>query len=155
MQALRGCLPHAPRLLAPGPSRRPLGARSSSVFLTQILKTRVVASPLMASLSASLKDLASPSGRLRAAQGLTDAVYGPWDPVQSGAWRPRAYADNKSRYLWTDAFGVCNFVTLACETGQLHYLDQVSDCASPTCRLPPALRPCVPEIQRRCLLAES
>lgn len=26
--------------------------------------------------------------------------------------------------LWTDAFGVCNYITLACETGERRYLDQ-------------------------------
>lgn len=30
----------------------------------------------------------------------------------------------QSRYLWTDAFGVCNFITLARETGDGRYLDQ-------------------------------
>lgn len=28
------------------------------------------------------------------------------------------------RYLWTDAFGVCNFLTLAVETGDRTYLGQ-------------------------------
>ena len=38
------------------------------------------------------------------------------------------------RYLWTDAFGVCNYITLAAETGQEAYLDQVRS-------LPAALPP--------------
>lgn len=30
------------------------------------------------------------------------------------------------RYLWTDAFGVVNYLTLACETGEQHYLEQAA-----------------------------
>lgn len=35
-------------------------------------------------------------------------IYGPYTSSQ---WIPKAYADNKGRYLWTDAFGVCNYIT--------------------------------------------
>jgi hypothetical protein len=38
-------------------------------------------------------------------------------------WKPKPYKDNKSRYLWTDAFGVCNFITLYYETSEPRYLD--------------------------------
>ena len=30
------------------------------------------------------------------------------------------------RYLWTDAFGVVNYLTLACETGEARYLEQAA-----------------------------
>lgn len=30
------------------------------------------------------------------------------------------------RYLWTDAFGVVNYLSLACETGERRYLDQAA-----------------------------
>lgn len=29
----------------------------------------------------------------------------------------------EKRYLWTDAYGVCNYITLACETGDASYLN--------------------------------
>ncbi|KAL4457319.1 hypothetical protein ABPG75_012184 [Micractinium tetrahymenae] len=77
-----------------------------------------------ASLAGALRDLASPAGRLAAFRAVTDHVYGPCSPGQAASWRPHTYADNKSRYLWTDAFGVCNFLTLAVETGDRAYLDQ-------------------------------
>lgn len=58
-----------------------------------------------------------------------DHVYGPYDPTHSPsssphAWQPRPLADNKSRYLWTDAFGVVNYISLAAETGEKRYLSQ-------------------------------
>lgn len=46
---------------------------------------------------------------------VTNSVYG------TGA-RPKPYKDNKSRYLWTDAFGVCNFLTLYHETKNEEYV---------------------------------
>ncbi len=46
---------------------------------------------------------------------VTNQVYGT-------AARPKPYQDNKSRYLWTDAFGVCNFITLYHETMDENYL---------------------------------
>jgi len=51
---------------------------------------------------------------------VTDEVYGPY---QEG-WKPKPYKEGKGRYLWTDAFGVCNFITLYYETGEKRYLDQ-------------------------------
>jgi hypothetical protein len=104
----------------PTPAGRP---STTSLHGTWFLATRTV----MASLAPAMRDLTSPEGRLRAAQALADSVYGPFDPRAHSAatWHPLPYAEAKGRYLWTDAFGVCNFVTLACETGQGHYLDQV------------------------------
>lgn len=49
-----------------------------------------------------------------------DKVYGAYN----SNWRPKAFAENKSRYLWTDAFGVINYLTLFTETKQQHYLEQ-------------------------------
>jgi hypothetical protein len=53
---------------------------------------------------------------------VMDEVYGKCSNPQ--AWRPKKYADNKGRYLWTDAFGVCNYITLFCETKEPMYLEQ-------------------------------
>lgn len=133
-------------------------------------------------LAAALRDLGSPAGRLAAFKAVTEHVYGACPPggAVGSAWRPRTYADNKSRYLWTDgergvragtrrcpcctaalhtgrgrrrhataarplqpprlhappltcarvlyhcpaAFGVCNYLTLACETGERRWLEQ-------------------------------
>ena len=82
---------------------------------------------VMAAVQPYLKDLSSHSGRVTAAGALMDAVYGPLDPARhtvAGSWQPRPLKENSSRYLWTDAFGVVNYITLACETGKEHYLDQ-------------------------------
>jgi len=49
-----------------------------------------------------------------------EEVYGKYTGI---GWTPKAYKDNKSRYLWTDAFGVCNYITLYYETGESKYLD--------------------------------
>jgi len=54
---------------------------------------------------------------------VMETVYGKYDP-SSTKWKPKLYSENKGRYLWTDAFGVCNFLTLYYETGQQQYLDQ-------------------------------
>lgn len=40
------------------------------------------------------------------------------------AWKPRAYKEGKGRYLWTDAFGVVNYLTLFTQTGRGHFLQQ-------------------------------
>jgi len=53
---------------------------------------------------------------------VMDEVYGKCANIQT--WKPKKYSDNKSRYLWTDAFGVCNYITLYCETKDQIYLDQ-------------------------------
>jgi len=57
-------------------------------------------------------------------QAVMSHVYGEWRAESAKDWKPKNYSDNKSRYLWTDAFGVCNFISLARETGLAHYLDQ-------------------------------
>jgi len=84
----------------------------------------------MARLSGFLHNLSTPAERISAAAALMDHVYGPYDPSKHSSaahapvWQPRPLADNKSRYLWTDAFGVVNYISLAVETGQEHYLGQ-------------------------------
>jgi hypothetical protein len=52
---------------------------------------------------------------------IVETVYGTYI---KGNWIPKPYADNKSRYLWTDAYGVCNFLTLYHETNDIQYLEQ-------------------------------
>lgn len=52
---------------------------------------------------------------------VMDGVYGEYTDE---SWKPKHYADNKGRYLWTDAFGVCNYLTLYCETNEAKYLHQ-------------------------------
>lgn len=50
-------------------------------------------------------------------------VYGPFptDLAKCKEWKPKRFGE-KGRYLWTDAFGVCNFVTLWKETQDELYL---------------------------------
>ncbi|GAQ80141.1 hypothetical protein KFL_000470150 [Klebsormidium nitens] len=55
---------------------------------------------------------------------VMDDVYGPADDVSK--WAPKPYKEGKGRYLWTDAFGVCNFLTLFFETGENKYLQQAT-----------------------------
>ena len=121
MRALNAGLECSQRLLAA--ASRPLERRAHACRASPHRPPQRA----MASLTASIGDVSSPAGRLQAARALTDAVYGLYDSSKAAAapWRPLPYADNKSRYLWTDAFGVCNFITLACETGEARYLDQV------------------------------
>ena len=40
-------------------------------------------------------------------------------------WRPKQYTEGKGRYLWTDAFGVVNFISLWKATEDDTYLKQV------------------------------
>eukprot|EP01127_Copromyxa_protea_P008413 TRINITY_DN1934_c0_g1_i15.p1 TRINITY_DN1934_c0_g1~~TRINITY_DN1934_c0_g1_i15.p1 ORF type:complete len:100 (-),score=3.90 TRINITY_DN1934_c0_g1_i15:763-1062(-) len=50
-------------------------------------------------------------------------VYGPFPGTMAGCveWKPRRFA-GKTRYLWTDAFGLCNFLTLWQVTNEEMYL---------------------------------
>ena len=52
---------------------------------------------------------------------IVQTVYGAYTGAN---WIPKSYLDNKSRYLWTDAYGVCNFLTLYRETNDVQYLEQ-------------------------------
>jgi len=51
-----------------------------------------------------------------------DEVYGSYDA--SKPWKPQPYKEGKGRYLWTDAYGVCNYITLYYCTQDTRYLDQ-------------------------------
>ncbi|RDX43099.1 hypothetical protein OH76DRAFT_1488099 [Lentinus brumalis] len=52
-------------------------------------------------------------------------VYGPFDaltPTQASNWTPPPMAEgHRGRYLWTDAFGVLNFLTLGATTSETRY----------------------------------
>ena len=57
-------------------------------------------------------------------------VYGPLPPGDSSTWEPPPKAGGfKGRYLWTDAFGVVNFLTLYKETGDDTYLSLAKNLA--------------------------
>ena len=53
------------------------------------------------------------------------AVYGPFDtlaPSEASSWTPPQMAEgHRGRYLWTDAFGVLNFLTLGALTSDTVY----------------------------------
>ena len=57
-------------------------------------------------------------------QTVMDEVYGKYT---GSLWKPNPYKEGKGRYLWTDSFGLCNFITLYLETKNSKYLDQVSN----------------------------
>jgi hypothetical protein len=42
------------------------------------------------------------------AREILDEVYGPW----TTNWKPKPFERTAPRYLWTDAFGVCTYLTL-------------------------------------------
>ena len=53
-----------------------------------------------------------------------NTIYGEYpDKIGNKKWKPKPYAEGKGRYLWTDAFGVCNYITLYKETKNQKYLD--------------------------------
>ena len=78
----------------------------------------------MARLGAFLKDLTTHDGRIAASEALQAHVYGPYTAPTHQRWQPGALSASSPRYLWTDAFGVCNYISLAKVTGNLQYLDQ-------------------------------
>jgi len=59
--------------------------------------------------------------KLNSLKTVMTEVYGIY---RQQGWKPKPYTDTKGRYLWTDAYGVCNFITLFHETGEQQYLDQ-------------------------------
>ncbi|KAH8812349.1 hypothetical protein F5884DRAFT_307991 [Xylogone sp. PMI_703] len=69
--------------------------------------------------------MSSSATDLTSFKGAMDYVYGPL-PVNVGdteSWTPPPKAGGfKGRYLWTDAFGVVNFITLNKETGEDKYI---------------------------------
>uniref|UniRef100_A0A914P600 Uncharacterized protein n=1 Tax=Panagrolaimus davidi TaxID=227884 RepID=A0A914P600_9BILA len=53
---------------------------------------------------------------------VMDHVYGKY----STSWKPKPFKKSQPRYLWTDAFGVCNYLTLFKETKNQNFLKQAS-----------------------------
>ncbi|KAI1485290.1 hypothetical protein F5X96DRAFT_682929 [Biscogniauxia mediterranea] len=77
--------------------------------------------------------------RLALFEDSMQRVYGPYDPTTTDPehWQPPTdpgAGGHRGRYLWTDAFGVVNFVTLAREKGpgpsRAHYLGLAERLAS-------------------------
>jgi len=59
--------------------------------------------------------------KLELFQNVMNEVYGSYTGPN---WKPKPYKEGKGRYLWTDAFGVCNFLTLFYETKDSKYIEQ-------------------------------
>jgi hypothetical protein len=54
----------------------------------------------------------SMAANLAKVKKVLQEVYGKFpEAAKCIAWKPKRFGD-KGRYLWTDAFGVCNFITL-------------------------------------------
>jgi len=71
--------------------------------------------------------LSSTHNNLDKFKRIMNQVYGEFSSTRS--WAPKLYPEYANsggggRYLWTDAFGVCNYITLFCETKDPKYLDQ-------------------------------
>ncbi|MCO5587738.1 hypothetical protein L7F22_041690 [Adiantum nelumboides] len=66
----------------------------------------------------SVEKAMSLSAEVRTFLSVMTKVYGePPCAGSSSSWRPLPYSSRQRRYLWTDAFGVCNFITLFKESG--------------------------------------
>jgi hypothetical protein len=78
--------------------------------------------PLRTVAGQTTMPLLSHAERVEAAKQLMDAVYGPYpsdrQQQQGEEWHPKPYAEGKGRYLWTDAFGVVNYINLHYEQQQ-------------------------------------
>jgi len=55
---------------------------------------------------------------------VMEEVYGSYNPSSNSSWKPKPYKEGKGRYLWTDAFGVCNFLTLFHHTQDQRFIYQ-------------------------------
>eukprot|EP00878_Enallax_costatus_P018298 GHUV01019256.1.p1 GENE.GHUV01019256.1~~GHUV01019256.1.p1 ORF type:complete len:356 (+),score=110.57 GHUV01019256.1:134-1069(+) len=65
--------------------------------------------------------MAAASAAVQQQSAVMDSVYGAYS---GHGWQPAAFERTAPRYLWTDAFGVVNYLTLSKDTGQTRYLDQ-------------------------------
>ena len=100
----------------------------------------------------TMRSSANTTQRFKEATGL---VYGRFEGISekdAQAWKPPespGAGGHKGRYLWTDAFGVVNFITLFKETSSPVYLilarrlvetvhDVLGRTSDGSCRLPPA-----------------
>lgn len=61
--------------------------------------------------------------KVQVVQKILDDVYGPYT---GPGWRPAAFSGRSRRYLWSDAFGVCNYISMHYAAGSKdqQYLDQ-------------------------------
>lgn len=61
--------------------------------------------------------MADRAGDMATFRAAMDQIYGPFENSDNldaiGNWQPPALSPKSSRYLWTDAFGVVNFITLS------------------------------------------
>lgn len=68
--------------------------------------------------------MASQAARLRRFKAAMEKVYGNFEDVVNWSVPPQpGNAGHRGRYLWTDAFGVVNFVSLRYATGEERYLE--------------------------------
>ncbi|KAK7908358.1 hypothetical protein PG985_015661 [Apiospora marii] len=68
--------------------------------------------------------MASQAARLRRFKAAMEKVYGNFDDIANWTVPPQSgNAGHRGRYLWTDAFGVVNFVSLRHATGEERYLE--------------------------------
>jgi hypothetical protein len=63
-------------------------------------------------------------------QNATDYIYGPLDADEHSWVPPERSGGHRGRYLWTDAFGVINFLTLSRELREPAYLDRAVQLAN-------------------------
>lgn len=68
----------------------------------------------------------STSTQLASFKKAMETVYGPFESLsteQAAEWHPTTKSGaHRGRYLWTDAFGVLNFLTLYKETEDQNYI---------------------------------
>lgn len=68
--------------------------------------------------------MAAPADASALVQAILDRVY---SPFTGPGWRPRPFPSRCRRYLWSDAFGVCSYLTLFyVHNRESKYLDQAS-----------------------------
>lgn len=68
--------------------------------------------------------MASQAARLQRSKAAMEKVYGNFDEIANWSVPPLpGNAGHRGRYLWTDAFGVVNFVSLRYATGEERYLE--------------------------------